>query len=232
MDRMLFPQLRLCLATGVEKWKEKSVTQRYPAASFNSAPIYTFWEHQSRSLSESNRSKKRGTQKGWTFRSPFKLDIKNWLSRGPVQLSDAWIMHFFQGVIGLICSCYLTTQSFMGFYHLLYISNTTFHSCISTCFAKKAAHPHNKDFSADTLNVWHYEMDQRMIFAEASLAQHNEMNLITVLSKPSIMSTNAQIRMAVGGWLWIQTLSWLSCQQILWVFVFFFPLLLAFLHTM
>ena len=124
MDRMLFPQLRLCLATGVEKWKEKSVTQRYPAASFNSAPIYTFWEHQSRSLSESNRSKKRGTQKGWTFRSPFKLDIKNWLSRGPVQLSDAWIMHFFQGVIGLICSCYLTTQSFMGFYHLLYISNS------------------------------------------------------------------------------------------------------------
>ena len=89
----------------------------------------------------------------------------------------------------------------MGFYHLLYISNTTFHSCISTCFAKKAAHPHNKDFSTDTLNVWHYEMDQRMIFAEASLAQHNEMNLITVLSKPSIMSTNAQIRMAVGGWL-------------------------------
>lgn len=94
-DQMLHPQLRLCLATGVRKWKGKSVTQWSPAASFSSAPIYTFWKHQSRSVAELNCREK--DTEGWGGRIQKPFLTSNWLPGGPVQLSRTWIMHGIEG---------------------------------------------------------------------------------------------------------------------------------------
>lgn len=83
--------------------KGKSVTQWSPAAPFSSAPIYTFWKHQSRSVAELNHREKDTEGLGGGIQKPFLTS--NWLSGGPVQLSWTWIMYDFEGggVLGLIC---------------------------------------------------------------------------------------------------------------------------------